>query len=235
MPEPEATLLLTRPMRESQRFAQLARSRIPALSEVVVSPIFEIEALDPVVDPDLFGTLVFTSANAVRVLSEQHDIAGRIAICVGDKTASTAGMLGMKSISANGTASDLVDLIETVRPRTPLLHVRGAQARGRVADRLNAAGLATQEAIVYRQVPKTLSAEAGAVLRSDDPVVLPVFSPRSASLLSEEIPETGGPLHVVAMSDAVAEAWVARKDTLRKAGTPDAGAMVDQLAPFFPA
>ncbi len=227
-------LLLTRPRHESETFGRLCVSRLQRQIRQVVSPVFEIEPIDMHIELDRFPTLIFTSANAARILSTRHNVNGRTAVCVGDKTAATAAMLGMKSISANGSADELVDLLKSIKPEAPLLHVRGLQARGHVAGRLSAAGIETHEAIAYRQSAKRLNEAASALITGSSAVLIPVFSPRSAKILSRQVPEQTAPLHLIAMSKAVSEAWTARRDSVTIAQRPDAAAMMDAVASFFP-
>ncbi len=227
-------LLLTRPFQESETFGRLCSSRLKRQVRQVISPVFEVAPVEMHVELDRFPTLVFSSPNAVRILAERHAVKNRSAICVGDKTAATAAMVGMKSVSANGSADDLVDLLKNMSPPAPLLHVRGLQTRGHIAGRLSASGIETHEAIAYRQSAMKLNDEAVDLVSGDSAVLVPVFSPRSAQILSKQIPEKTAPLHLIAMSKSVAGAWTARRDSLTVAQRPDAAAMMDAVASFFP-
>jgi len=234
MAEGKPTLLLTRPRRESEKFYLLCSPRMPSLPELVISPAFEVEPINVDIELDKYSTLIFTSANAVRILADTYELHERVAICVGDKTAATAAMRGMRAISADGTAEDLIQLITDIRPNPPLLHVRGERARGDIDIRLTEAGLTTEVAIVYSQSAKPLSGAARTALAGDTAIVLPVFSPRSAELICRQIPDQAAPLHVVAMSDAVEAAWTAPRASMTVATTPDARAMAEAVASFFP-
>ena len=160
MAEGKPTLLLTRPRRESEKFYLLCSPRMPSLPELVISPAFEVEPINVDIELDKYSTLIFTSANAVRILADTYELHERVAICVGDKTAATAAMRGMRAISADGTAEDLIQLITDIRPNPPLLHVRGERARGDIDIRLTEAGRTTEVAIVYSQSSKSLSCAA---------------------------------------------------------------------------
>ncbi len=229
------TLLLTRPRPQSERFAALCAARIGTGARIVISPVLEIRPRGGAVDLAGIAALVLTSENAVHALSGRAGLAGLAAWCVGARTAEAARAAGMRAVSADGNADDLVAMLAARRPAGPLLHARGAETRGGVAARLSALGIETREAVVYDQVPRALDREARALLTGDAPVVLPVFSPRSAALLGEAARNAAAPLIVVALSKAVAEAWSGpAPKRLEIAERPDAGGMCDKITRFFP-
>lgn len=87
------------------------------------------------------------------------------------------------------------------------MHLHGEHTRGDVAARLRAAGLAVEARMVYRQVELPLSDTAHALLQGEAPVILPLFSPRSARLLAGQIEPPRAPCRIVAISTATAQAW----------------------------
>ncbi|MCW1918968.1 uroporphyrinogen-III synthase [Rhodobacter sp. KR11] len=194
--QPRPLILLTRPEAQSQRFAR--DLGLPCLISPLIAPRF--------LHPEI------PAHRALILTSETGALAARglppcRAYCVGDQTAATARALGFDAVSAQGDAKALIALILT-DPVAPLLHLRGCEARGDIAARLTAAGLPTAEALAYAQEERPLTAEAIAALRGTAPVLVPLFSPRSATLLAAELARIGAtaPLRVVAMSQAVAEA-----------------------------
>lgn len=219
-------LLLTRPAAQSARFADECEVE----ADVIISPILEIVPCEVRVDLGKFGGLIFTSENGVQA-GKGHDLAGRKVFAVGRRTAEVARAAGADVTSADGDAEALIALILATRPESPLLHLRGAHARGEIAARLADAGIPTEEQVIYEQVARPLTDEAMAALGGERPVVLPLFSPRSATLLCDALPERTAPLFVVAMSPAVAEAWTGPEPkTMEIAETPDAGAMCRAVA-----
>jgi uroporphyrinogen-III synthase len=97
-----------------------------------------------------------------------------------------------------------VQRLKALRPDAPLLHLRGRHARGDIAGQLGAAGLPVREQIVYDQKSLPLSDAALACLKGPAPVIVPLFSPRSARLFAGAYP---GPVAAVAaISHAVADA-----------------------------
>ncbi|WP_191090190.1 uroporphyrinogen-III synthase [Histidinibacterium aquaticum] len=194
-------LLLTRPEDQSERFARQLGDAGP----VVISPLLRIEPLSP--DLPSARTLVLTSLRGAEAAARLNVPQGTPALCVGEATAEAARLAGLDARAAAGDAEALYYEILSLQPPTPLLHLRGRHARGDLARRLTEAGLPTEERIVYEQTPLPLSEEARRLLAGAEPVVVPLFSPRTAELLAAEGP-FAAPLLVVAMSPAVAEAVV---------------------------
>lgn len=217
-----ATFLLTRPLDSARRFAAQLRDRLGDVP-VVVSPLLRIEPVVPT--PDLTGVrgLIFTSQNA---LSAVDDGQGRRCYVVGAATAAAARGRGFDPIAVEPDAETLFQRILADRPQGPLLHLRGRHARGNLAARLTEAGIETGQEVVYEQVETALTEEARALLNGELPVIVPLFSPRSAKIFARQHPGAA-PILIAAMSDAVVEALgelpVKR---LERAETPDADAMI---------
>jgi len=110
-----------------------------------------------------------------------------------------------------------------------LLHLHGAQSRGDVAGRLTAAGQPCASLVVYRQGALPLSDDACAALAGPDPVVLPLYSPFSAETVTRQGP-FAAPVHVIALSPAVARTGPQDAVTRRILPTPDGDAMIDAIA-----
>lgn len=217
-------LLLTRPEAQSRAFAEACRAAGFA-GEVIVSPVLAIVPRAAQALPEE-AVLVFTSANGVAAAGA--GLQGRRAWAVGGATAQAARAAGMECRAAAGDADALVAAILADPPGAPLLHLRGAHARGRVAPRLAEAGLRAAERVVYDQQALPLSAAARAALAGARPVILPLFSPRSARLVAAAAGPAAAPLHVLAFSGAVARAWdgPGRVEIL---SAPDAQAMAEAV------
>jgi len=114
-----------------------------------------------------------------------------------------------------------------------LLHLRGRFGRGNVAARLNALGCPMQTQVIYDQPLLPLSEAAQEILRGSAPVIVPLFSPRTARQFADSV-VGAAPLHLAAMSQAVADQVNALKySALSIAPHPNAKAMaqlVGQLA-----
>ncbi|MCR8549618.1 uroporphyrinogen-III synthase [Salipiger sp. P9] len=218
-------LLLTRPEAASRRFlAALSEEGVTGFTPVI-SPLIGIEITGPL--PDLAGVrgAIFTSANGVRAYAQLGG--GVLPLCytVGEATALAARDAGFAPQSADGTADALVEMIEKAAPEGPLMHLHGTHARGDVAGRLTRAGIETRDAVIYDQPAQELSAGAKAALDGDVPVILPLFSPRSAAQFARA-PQGRAPLFVAAMSGDVSAALEALYVTrLEIPARPDAAQM----------
>ena len=202
-------LLLTRPEVASRDFAAALQAEGPGGFVTVVSPLIGIALRGPL--PDMTGVrgVIFTSANGVEAYAALGGTAGLPCFTVGQATADAARDLGFDPRVAGGDAEALVAFVRAAAPEAPVLHLRGAHSRGAVAERLSSAGTETHEAVIYDQPLGDLTAEAQAALAGSVPVVLPLFSPRTAARFAElaaGLKSFRAPLLVAAMSGAVAGA-----------------------------
>jgi uroporphyrinogen-III synthase len=217
------TLLLTRPEPAARRFCAQFRARFGEDWPVVISPLMQIVARHPALPKA--EAVIFTSQNAVAPFVALSPAAGRVAFCVGQKTAQVARAAGFSVIEGPGDAQALVPLIRAHHHGAALLHARGQEVAVALADLLNSAGIETKEAVLYAQEPRPLSAEARALLQQ------PLFSPRSAELMAQVALGVKAPLWVAAISPAVVRAMgdlpAAQVDV---AHNPDAEAVLEALA-----
>lgn len=223
--------LLTRPAARGDRFADELRTRFGPAVRIVLSPLLMPDYLSPALPEDVAG-VIFTSETGVTALGRLRPARGLPAWCVGDRTAQAARLAGYQARSAAGDAAALVAAILAEAHPGPLLHARGEDSRGAVAERLTAAGTPTAEALVYVQRPVPLTDEARRLLSGLDPVVVPLFSPRTAALLGAAVADMRGtaPLWVVALSPAVAEAAAPLAPARQAvAPNPDAFALLDAV------
>ena len=233
-------LLLTRPRAQSERFAASLEGALAALPRVI-APLIEIVPLPLPLDPGPFATFIFTSENGVASFAAQSPLRDRPAWCVGPRTAAAAAEAGFAVRSAEeegGNAEALIGMLRAARPATPLLHLRGAHAVTDLAGRLRAEGLACDEAVVYAQQDCPPTPGALDVLSGPVPVLVPLFSPRSARLVAEAVGrmrQAGpvAPLHAVAISDAAADRWrsggAGEDARVVVAERPDARGMIEAL------
>ncbi|WP_438987258.1 uroporphyrinogen-III synthase [Marivivens donghaensis] len=213
-------LVLTRPQADSERFLAAVEAEFGPVKSVI-SPVIEVVSLP--VDLPSYDEVILTSANGVAEAKRLGVKAGTRAWCVGQRTAKLALEAGLEPISADGDADDLVELILSQTTAT-LCHIRGVYSRGQVAARLIAQGRVCKEAIAYdqRDIPPTEAALQA--LAGTDPIVLPLFSPRSALLIPAV---QQAPVHVIAMSSAVAaEVADLGADTVTIAENPNFDAML---------
>ncbi|SFQ15818.1 uroporphyrinogen-III synthase [Tranquillimonas alkanivorans] len=222
----DPVLLLTRPEHRSRAFVEICRTRGFA-GPVIIDPIIEIVPCPLDMPLDDVPGLILTSTSAVEAVAG-HDLRGRRAWAVGERTTQAARAAGMECSFGGADANALVAHLSRERPGGPLLHLRGRHARGDVAERLAAAGVPTHSVVVYDQRDRALGPAAREALDGPNPVILPLFSPRSAALVAGQVGEVRAPLEVVAMSDAVASAWTG-SGRLQVAGMPTAAAMAEEV------
>ena len=199
-------LLLTRPEPASRRFA--AEAAHLGL-ETIIAPILRIVPVGH--DGKLLAQargLVFTSAHAVPAAGPGRC---RPAICVGPATAEAARAAGYDVTEGPGDALRMMPLLDGLDEGW--LHPHGAH----VAKRLPVPGM-----VVYDQLPQPLGAAAHDALAGAGPVILPLFSPRSARLLSDRLDGARAALWLVPISPAAADQWQRPYARMIVADQPDA-------------
>lgn len=223
------TVLLTRPAAQSASFAQSLQARVEGL-RVIVSPLMATVFHTVSLPKEPLQGVILTSQTGAEAAGRLRTQLPDLAYCVGDRTAQVAREAGFRVQSAQGDAEALLALILREKPQA-LIHLRGREARGDLAQRLSAAGVFTQERVVYAQDTQPLSDEAVAVLSGKAPVLVPLFSPRSAEILGAAWQglATHAPLVVVAISQAVAEAAAFCPTKPVLAAHPDAPSMLDAV------
>ncbi len=222
-------ILLTRPQAQSEQFAKMCRDATGATP--VISPLIWIETLPiPPIDTRFKG-VIFTSVNGVNACPP----ANIRAYCVGDKTMRVAQDAGFDAVSAGGNAGDLVELI-LGQTKGPLIHVRGEHVRGDIATVLTQRGVPIQPVTAYRQTPRPLTKQARNLLEGYETVILPLFSPRTAKLFVAEMGNACAPIHIIAISDAVAQVVSGLENmTVTVADAPNADATLQAIKRHYDA
>ncbi|MGQ0564488.1 MAG: uroporphyrinogen-III synthase [Gemmobacter sp.] len=215
-------ILLTRPADQGARFAADLTTRFGDRVTIAESPLIAPRLLSPTLPVGPFDAVLFTSETAVSAATALPGLPP-LAFAVGDRTAAAARAAGFTAISGRGDASYLVELVIRARPGR-VLHLHGQETRGDVVGALRQAGVKAEGAVVYVQDPQPLTAEAQHWLDDDLPVIVPLFSPRTAALFAAT--RARAPLWLASLSpavDAAATCPAARRVT---AATPDAAAML---------
>lgn len=217
-------VLLTRPLDKSTALEKELRAVRPDM-RVVIAPILGIEHLRPPLPLQNFAGVILTSAAAVDGISHWSLPAGFPAFCVGQRTQTAAQEAGLAVKLKRDTAKDLTDELIANPPLAPLVFARGRHVASDMADVLNSAGLETFESIVYDQISCELSQDVIDALLECTHVIVPVYSPRSAALLSAQMPDV--PITLIAISANAAEAWSGPKPTATViADQPNGAAML---------
>jgi uroporphyrinogen-III synthase len=228
-PDPAVPVLLTRPRAQGEGFAgQLTRRFGPRVLPII-APLMAPAYLSPPIPPGPFGAVVFTSAHGVEGALRLGLPLPPRAYCVGRSTAAAAQAAGLTALSANGTAGDLVKLVRSDPPNGRLLYIRGVDTSGDIAKDLNSLDIPTVSLQVYVQEPIPFEGESLALFAQGAPLILPLFSPRSAHLFRQAMPaDSRADLRIVAISDAVAKAAAAiPHSAMVVARNPDAGGMLE--------
>ncbi len=212
----QLTVLITRPQPGADAFAALLAD-VP----VVVSPLMKIEPVDG--DLSAADVVVITSAHAIPALD------GQTCYSVGHATTEAARAAGCDAIMAGETAEAVAERIIADSPKGKIVYARGRHVAFDMVGALRAAGLMASDVVVYDQREAPLSEDAEALLSGGSPMIVPLFSARSARLFFDACP-TGADLRVIAMSDGVARMVPApHTRRLRVLPIPDAAAMADAV------
>jgi uroporphyrinogen-III synthase len=172
--------------------------------------------------------VVFTSETAVRAAVRLIPLAARgQAHCVGPRTAAVARRAGFAAQAHGGDGAALTAAL--AHPGPPLIHLRGKDSRGDIAARLTQAGRDAAEVVVYRQEARPLPPRADAAMAGPGPVLVALFSPRSARLFVEAVPIPSDAVTIAALSPAVA-AELGPSVCVRIASRPDGTAMAGLIA-----
>lgn len=197
---PPPPVLLTRPQAAAEGLA--ADLRRAGVEEIEVSPLLDIRFVDGL--PPLADGLILTSPNGVAAYVALGGPAGRPVWCVGPRTAERAAAHGLLLQATAPDAEALADLIPADAP--PLLHLRGEHQRSDLAGALRARGLTASDAVIYDQVAVPLTGAARGRI-AQGTVLAPLYSPRTAMLLAEQVPKDHhGHVQTVCLSQAVADA-----------------------------
>ncbi|SNR50492.1 uroporphyrinogen-III synthase [Puniceibacterium sediminis] len=202
MTQTRPILLLTRPRAASEAFIAALRKAGENRFEPVISPLIGVETCGVLPDMTRYIGLIFTSANGVAAYVALGGPIDRQCYVVGAATAAAARGAGFDPLSADGDAAALVELILGLPADGPLLHLRGTHATGNIAETLSLSGIETRKAVIYDQPLLDLTDSACDALNGTAPVIVPLFSPRSAARFSE-LRVGQAPLLIAAMSPSI--------------------------------
>lgn len=228
-------LLITRPEPQAADFARALRDQFGDLLQIIHTPLLTPRFYAPDLPTGPFAGLILTSQTAVQAylrLGEATAGLPRDVYCVGVRTAEAALAAQLLPVATARDAASLIALIMANPPQGRLLHLRGRESRGSIQQRLNMAAIDTENAVLYAQEQQQLTNAAEAVLRNKNPILVPLFSPRTARIFASELRriKASPPLFVAAMSADVALELGTSPTQIRIAATPDTAAMLGLLA-----
>ena len=181
-------VLITRPNPAAQ---QTARDLQEMGFTPYSAPTLKIEPYDCTLpEASRYAALIFTSAQAIKHLMAHPQFSPTYlslpALCVGDKTQSTAIKHGFtRAISASGNAHDLLALIKLHHadnaPNLPYLYLRGKNTSQPLEEWMNAENIKNHSIIIYQATPtETLEPPIIQAIKDQKISYVLFFSGRSA-------------------------------------------------------
>ena len=196
-----AILLLTRPLDGNERFC-LKIKNLLYKCEILDSPIQKIEFLPGLNKVNKNAVLIFTSANGLRA-AKKHNLINKKCFVVGANTKKIAVSFGYDVLGFSKDQENLLKLIKSKKPTESMVHIRGKHTVGNLCDALKRNQFSCLDIIGYNQEPLKIKKQNLQKIHSGRPVILPIFSSRSAELLQSNLDLTG--FNVIAISEAVAK------------------------------
>lgn len=234
-------ILLTRPRAASERWTALLQQYG---FDCLTDPLLRIDTLDTPRPAGSFAAVLITSAHAPDSLAARAgELAGLTDLpcfCVGAATGHAARRAGFSHVICgdnDGAAlARQVIAAHPPGPSGPLLHIAGAVARETMENTLTEAGFDVTAWRVYAAVAATGFAPATREALSSGGIgAVPVFSPRSAGLLTEilmreNLSEACRDVTAMGLSQAVADILdILPWRQIKVAAAPNEEAMLDCL------
>ena len=194
-------LLLTRPLGGNERFC-LKIKHLLYSCEILDNPIQRIDFLPSLSKVNKNSVLIFTSANGLRA-AKKHNLINKKCFVVGANTKKIAVSFGYDVLGFSKDQENLLKLIKSKKPTESMVHIRGKHTVGNLCDALKRNQFSCLDIIGYNQEPLKIKKQNLQKIHSGRPVILPIFSSRSAELLQSNLDLTG--LNVIAISEAVAK------------------------------
>ena len=194
-------LLLTRPLDGNERFC-LKIKHLLYSCEILDNPIQKIDFLPSLSKVNKNSVLIFTSANGLRA-AKKHNLINKKCFVVGSNTKKIAASFGYDVLGFSKDQENLLNLIKSKKPTESMVHIRGKHTVGNLCDALKRNQFSCLDIIGYNQEPLKIKKQNLQKIHSGRPVILPIFSSRSAELLQSNLDLTG--FNVIAISEAVAK------------------------------
>jgi len=194
-------LLLTRPLGGNERFC-LKIKHLLYSCEILDNPIQRIDFLPSLSKVNKNSVLIFTSANGLRA-AKKHNLINKKCFVVGANTKKIAVSFGYDVLAFSKDQENLLKLIKSKKPTESMVHIRGKHTVGNLCDALKRNQFSCLDIIGYNQEPLKIKKQNLQKIHSGRPVILPIFSSRSAELLQSNLDLTG--FNVIAISEAVAK------------------------------
>ncbi len=232
----DTILLITRPRPAAERFRAQAENALGPFAATVIAPLQRIVPLPLVDAPQAHEEIILTSENGALALRDALPARTGRVWCVGQRTAQAARQAGFDVVDTRATAAELADALLRRQTTAPLVHVSGRHRQGDLAAILGAQGRPVRTLEIYDQEEVPLPEQALALLRQPADIVAPLFSPRSAALLSRAAGGRKARLHAVPISSAAARNWEPLAGEYMAIATrPDANGVIAAINSLFDA
>ncbi|WP_215943277.1 uroporphyrinogen-III synthase [Pacificibacter marinus] len=195
--------LISRPMEDAKALKRALLLMNPSI-KIILAPALEIVPIAYDLKTDVFDAIILTSKHAVPAAAKITSMTP--ILCVGDTTAQTARTFGLRAVSAAGNAKDLIELVQA-SGATKVLYLRGAHVQADMEFELSLAGIETKSVVVYRQDSCEFSHEIQQSLLAATDLLVPVYSARSARIVSENLNGFAGDITLIAISETAANGW----------------------------
>ena len=201
---PRPLILLTRPTAASERVAQSLKD---LGAPILKAPLQVIEPSGILPDLSRDELIITTSAHAAAIFADARRLDGFKAAVVGERSAQIMTNAGADVQFTCPTATDLVQAISSAGISKSCHYLRGKFTSVNLEEMLKNAGLETHSTLIYTQRPLPPRRDLLDALRGDIPLIVPLYSARSAGLMDDVIEQVAARAKLVAVciSDQVAE------------------------------
>ncbi len=221
------TIILTRPWQSSIRLRQDLAGMLSGRVDILLSPLLKTVRLETDIDLTRFSAAVFSSANGLKALTGNRPARGAAAYCVGDQTAAAAAAEGYRAISANGSASDLAELIAARWNGEKTVYICGKSTAFDLPAHLSKRGVPIDVAVIYDQTRMRLNSDAIDAATGGS-CLFPVYSARTGRILVDEARSIPDNCHVLAcMSEKIVQEVLPLGWKTVVASRPDGESMMD--------
>ena len=179
-------ILVTRPLEDAAETVRLLEARG---HQALAAPLLQTDFHDgAALTLENVQAVLATSANGVRALARRTSRRDVPLFAVGPQTSAMARAAGFLAVrDADGDAKALGQAAQSwAEPgKGALLHIRGQERAGALAENLRHAGFTVIEEILYAVTPLALPRAAAEALRQGELDAALFYSPRSAQVFHE--------------------------------------------------
>lgn len=221
------TVLISRPKKDAEVLRRAILSRYSS-TQIVLAPAIVIASVAYKAQSEICDAIILTSKHAVQAAVDIGP--DTLILCVGDTTADAARKSGLNAVSAGGTSKDLIALVKKLN-LSKVLYLRGLHVHADISFELISAGIETKSVVVYEQTACIFPSEIAHKIAKATDLLVPVYSTRSANIVSKNLEGFDGAIILVAISKAAAEGWSGPKPHKTiYADAPNSEAMLTAIA-----